>query len=307
MRALAHIHTFNDAAVIEQALEALRRQTRPPDAIVIVDNASTDGTLDKNFSETVTIFRNRNNLGPSGAVQIGLAHALKHGFDWTWVLDADSVPEPDALEKLLAFFEHLPITQQERVCFLASYPLTAAGEVKQQPVSLERPALEFIPLASARDFTQCDCTLWSGTLFRMGAVARIGLPSADYVIDVGEIEYGYRARQLGFTSYVVHNSVIRHDIGRNPGAVTRVYRFGPISLKFFETSPFRIYYSVRNMIYFWLYQYKPRRMTPALRAIGRSLFVAARFIFRPVSRRRHLIACIRGIRDGLTGNIAARY
>ncbi len=78
MRVLAHIHTFNDAAVIEQALEGLRRQTRLPDAIVIVDNASTDGTLDKAFSEAVTIFRNSTNLGPSGAVGIGFDHALKH-------------------------------------------------------------------------------------------------------------------------------------------------------------------------------------------------------------------------------------
>jgi GT2 family glycosyltransferase len=36
---------------------------------------------------------------------MGFAHALEHGFDWVWIFDADSVPEPDALEKLLAFFE----------------------------------------------------------------------------------------------------------------------------------------------------------------------------------------------------------
>ena len=62
----------------------------------------------------------------------------------------------------------------------------------------------------------------------MAAVARIGLPTADYVVDMGEIEYGYRARQLGFTSYIVHNSVVRHDVGRDPGIVPRLYRFGPI-------------------------------------------------------------------------------
>ena len=95
MRVLTLIITFNDAAVIQQALEGLRRQTRPSDAIVIVDNASTDGTLDKDFSKTVMIFRNSKNLGPSGAVRIGFAFAFENGFDWTWVLDADSVPEPE--------------------------------------------------------------------------------------------------------------------------------------------------------------------------------------------------------------------
>jgi glycosyltransferase involved in cell wall biosynthesis len=67
MRVLTLIIAFNDAAVIEQALEGLRRQTRPSDLIVIVDNASADGTLDRDFSNNVVIFRNSKILGPSGA------------------------------------------------------------------------------------------------------------------------------------------------------------------------------------------------------------------------------------------------
>src|ERR1700730_2219295 len=107
MRVLAHIHTMNDAAVIEQVLDGLRRQTRPADAILIVDNASTDATLDRTFPENVTIIRNSENLGTSGAIRIGFAYALQHGFDWTWVFDADSVPKTDALEKLIAFLQRL--------------------------------------------------------------------------------------------------------------------------------------------------------------------------------------------------------
>src|SRR5215471_11223191 len=117
MRVLAHVHTLNDEKVIEQVLNGLRRQTRPVDAIVIVDNGSTDTTLDKTFPDNVTLIRNPENLGTNGAIRSGFAHALAHGFDWTWVFDADSVPEPDALETLLAFFERLPPAERERVCF----------------------------------------------------------------------------------------------------------------------------------------------------------------------------------------------
>jgi hypothetical protein len=35
-------------------------------------------------------------LGASGAIRVGFAYALEHGFDWSWVFDADSVPEPEA-------------------------------------------------------------------------------------------------------------------------------------------------------------------------------------------------------------------
>ena len=307
MRVLTLIIAFNDAVVIGQALDGLQRQTRPPDAIVIVDNASTDGTLDRYCSETVVVFRNSNNMGPSGAVGIGFAHALEHAFDWTWVLDADSVPEPEALEKLLAFFDRLPRPQQDQVCFVAGWPLTEEGQVKQQPMSLEGAKLEIVPLTSVRECTQCDCTLWSGALYRMAAVARIGPPTVDYVADMGEIEYGYRARQLGFTSYIVHNSVIYQDVGRPPGVVTRVYRLGPISVMLFETSPWRSYYSIRNKIYFWLYQSKPRRLVAISRAIAEVSIFTFGLVVRPFSHRSQLVACMRGIRDGLTGNMAARY
>ncbi|MGH9865476.1 MAG: glycosyltransferase [Candidatus Acidiferrales bacterium] len=307
MRVLAHIHTMNDVAVIEQALEGLRRQTRPPDAILIVDNASTDGTLDRIFSETATIIRNSENLGTSGAVRIGFAYALEHGFDWTWVFDADSVPEAGALEALLAFFERLASAEREQVCFLAGWPLTPAGEVKEQPIRLQKAALELISLESVREFTQCDCMIWSGTLYRMAAVARIGLPSADYVLDVAEIEYGYRARELGLTSYVVHNSVIRHDVGRNAGATHRVLRLGPVRLALFEISPARTYYNIRNNIYFWLYQHKPRRMSVTLLAIIRAFVFTFGFAVRPVTHWPQVVACIRGIRDGLTMHMERRY
>src|SRR5689334_16024012 len=108
MRILGHIHTFNDAEVIEQTVASLQRQTVPLAAILVVDNASTDDTLDRIASAPVTIIRNSKNLGTSGAVVVGFEYALAKGFDWVWLFDADSVPQPDALENLLKTFYALP-------------------------------------------------------------------------------------------------------------------------------------------------------------------------------------------------------
>ncbi len=307
MRVLAHIHTMNDAAVIEQLIDALRRQTRPLDAILIVDNASTDGTLDRAFPENIEIVRNAVNLGTSGAVHIGLNYALEHKFDWTWIFDADSVPEPDVLEQLLAFFERLPEPRREQVCFLGCWPLTSTGEVKVGPIIFEGSELKYLSPDGLEYFTECDCTLWSGSLYRMEAVARIGLPSADYVLDIGEVEYGYRARHLGFSSYLVHRGRIHHDVGRKPGSAGRLQQSGPNSAGSNEYVPARCYYLARNWIYFWLYQYTPRGTKCALRAIVRSVVFSMRFAVRPISYRHQLIACMRGIRDGLTMHMERRY
>ena len=307
MRVLAHVHTFNDAAVIEQALQALQRQIRRPDAIVIVDNGSTDGTLDRMFPEGVTVIRNGTNLGTSGAIRTGFSHGLEREFDWTWILDADSVPQPHALENLLAFFERLPPSAKEQVCFLGCRATTSSGEAKDQPVIFTegggRPASPEI----GAGYTRCDCAIWSGSLFRMKAVEKIGLPSADYFTDWAELEYGYRARQLGFTSYMVHNSVLDHDVGRLPGMFPRIYRLGPLAFELYEAPPIRCYYIVRNLIYFWLYQCKDRPPSRVIRNIGRSFQFTATFLIRPLSHRRQAIACLRGIWDGLTMHMERRH
>ena len=308
MRVLAHVHTFNDAEVIEQALDALRRQTRPLDAIVVVDNASTDGTLDRTFPDGVTIIRNSANLGSSGAVAVGLAHALEREFDWTWVLDADSVPEPDALENLLGFFERLPNSEQAQVCFLACRLAGPVGGLDAcRPLLLTRSSLESVPLDAHAGYCRCDCFIWSGALFRMPAVAKIGLPSADYFIDLSELEYGYRAKRLGLTGYVVNSGVLHQDVGRPPGILSRLGRFGPFSLRLYEISPLRCYYRVRNLLYFWLYQCRPHRPRWMFRSIVHAVFFPRTFAVRPFSHWPHLIACLRGGWDGLTGHIERRY
>jgi GT2 family glycosyltransferase len=308
MRVLAHVHTLNDEAVIEQVLDGLRRQTRPADAIVIVDNASTDRTLDRTFPENVTIVRNPENLGTNGTIRIGFAHAMEHGFDWTWVFDADSVPEPDALENLLAFFDRLPPAERERVCFLACGLENAEGEIRHIPVMFTDSSIERVPIEPGAGHTECDYFTWTGSLFRMPAVAKIGLPSADYVLDVGEVEYGYRARQLGLTSYLVHDAVTHQDVGRPPGVVvSKTLTIGRWKLAFREASPIRCYYATRNHLYFWLYQCQPRQLRGVLRAIVIALFSVISFVLRPVSHRRQLIASLRGLWDGLTAHMERRY
>jgi rhamnopyranosyl-N-acetylglucosaminyl-diphospho-decaprenol beta-1,3/1,4-galactofuranosyltransferase len=308
MRVLAHVHALNDQAVIEQILDGLRRQTRPPDAIVIVDNASTDRTLDRTFPENATVYRNSENLGTNGAIRIGFVHALEHGFDWTWVFDADSVPEPDALEKLLAFYERLSPAERELVCFQACRLVNAEGEVRHEPMVFAEGAIKRAPAEAGSAYTECDYFTWTGSLFRMKAVATIGLPSDNYVLDVGEVEYGYRARQLGLTSYLIHDAVTHQDVGRLPGiVVSKTLTIGRWRFAFREASPIRSYYATRNHLYFWLYQCQPRQPRGVIRAIVIAVLSPIGFVLRPVSHRRQLIASLRGLWDGLTAHMERRY
>lgn len=303
MRVLAHIHTLNDSAFIERPIEALQRQTRRPDSIIIVDNGSTDATLDRTFPAHVTIHRNPTNLGTSGAIRIGFGYALEHQFDWVWILDADSIPKADALEKLLAFFEGLPPAAQEKVCFLHSQMMGENNFLLEFSETSVRPPS---PDPNSR-YIRCDSALWSGSFYRMAAVKKIGLPSADYVLYSAELEYGYRAWDLGFSSYMVRNSVQQHGVGRHPGIASRICQFGPLKLTLYDSSPIRCYYHVRNPIYFWMYQSKHGGLRQVAHSIIHACIFAATFAIQPVSQRKQLVACLRGIWDGVTMHLERRY
>src|SRR5712691_12896196 len=119
-KVLAYLHTFNDAEVIEATIRALCEQTYPIPEILLVDNASSDGTLDRTFPSKVTIIRNADNLGCCGGVAIGMQYAIAHGYDWIYILDADSAPAPDAIEKLLHCYQNLSPPLQATTWWLAS-------------------------------------------------------------------------------------------------------------------------------------------------------------------------------------------
>ncbi len=102
-RVCAIILTFNRLHRLQACLPAVQSQTRPPDTILVVDNASTDGTADylmsmKASSPGLVVLRTPENLGPAGGFAAGLTWALEGGYDYAWLFDDDSIPAPDCLE-----------------------------------------------------------------------------------------------------------------------------------------------------------------------------------------------------------------
>ena len=317
MRVLAYTHTFNEAAVIGNAVEALLHQTRPPEGILIVDNASTDGTLDRTFPAQVSVIRNAANLGISAAIGIGFAYALEHGFDWMWILDTDSVPEFDALATMLNLYADWPSSLQDETAFIACLPVDQ-GQPLHGGMFTRNGRAVITPAPEQRCYA-CHLTIWSGSLFRLAAVRRIGFPNADYFIDRGELEYQYRVMKAGYKGFIHQDAVVRHNIC-GPSITAKLVRVGPINLKFYELAPFRCYLICRNTLYFTLYNSTEGRLEKfrelwRLRSRpGRSLMsgvvwqvtlLTLNFALRPFTHGAQIRACLRGVWDGLTGNIAA--
>ena len=68
---------------------------------------------------------------------------------------------------------------------------------------------------------------------------------------------------------------------------------------FMTLQPVRCYYQCRNLIYFWMHERKPRRLPQTMRVVARSCLFTAGFMVRPLGRPRQIVACLRGIWDGV--------
>jgi GT2 family glycosyltransferase len=307
MRVLAHIHTFNDADIIDQTVDAVLRQTRPVDEILIVDNASTDATTDRPCMTRATLIRHDENLGTSGAVQRGFRYALEHGYDWIWIFDADSLPEPDALETLLDLYAGWPPQLQEEVACLGCLSHDERNRVFfPGAVFTQRGIARSRPTPQARHYA-CHFTLWSGCLYCLATIRQIGHPNPDYVLDWGEIEYGYRVMKAGFKCYIHQDAVLHHNVRGYASVVPVEIKRGGTTVTTYDYPPIRCYYSSRNRFYFALYDFTEKRIWLVLReAFGQTMLMLS-FLVHPRNHGRHVLASFRGIWHGIIGNIAARY
>lgn len=98
------IPVLNDARMLQHALDALARQTRPPDAVVVVDNGCTDESMEIARRAGAEIVRE--------PVR-GILAATARGFDAADSdviarIDADSRPGPEWLRQVMDHFEESP-------------------------------------------------------------------------------------------------------------------------------------------------------------------------------------------------------
>jgi hypothetical protein len=91
--------TYNRGRYIEEALDSLLGQTRPPDEILVVDDGSTDDTRERvrGYGERVRYLAKKNG-GKASALNVGLREATG---DWIWCFDDDDVAVPEGLEQML--------------------------------------------------------------------------------------------------------------------------------------------------------------------------------------------------------------
>lgn len=230
----AVVVTYNRLELLRQCVEALRAQTTVCD-ILIVDNASTDGTSNWLVSQPDLHYRNTgSNLGGAGGFNFGMRWAVEAGYDYVWVMDDDTLPQSDALEKLLEADSVL----EGNYGWLSSVALwTDGSECKMNRQKLKKSFYEYSPLMKY-GLVQAEQATFVSLFLRSETIRRFGLPIKEYYIWGDDLEYTRRIAVRGeLPCFIAGQSQVVHATKSNVGsnvALDDVERIG------------RYFYAFRN-------------------------------------------------------------
>jgi GT2 family glycosyltransferase len=227
--------THNRRGLLTEALTAIRTQTRAPDAVIVVDNASSDGTASQvrtHFAD-VELLELPYNVGGAGGFAAGIARALDIGATALWLMDDDTLPSPSALEALLSTFG------QRRPALAASRVVWTDG--RDHPMNTPRARPSGTP-----GLSRIRSASFVSVLIDAEVARSAGPPVADYFLWNDDFEYTLRLLR-GRLGLLCASSVVVHRTASpafDPGA--------------------RFFYEVRNKI--WLFS-RSRCLAPGERLL----------------------------------------
>jgi GT2 family glycosyltransferase len=301
MRIAAVVVTHNRPQLLQQALAALRAQTRPLDSIYIVDNASDDpsaaGVTRLAGDTAIVVLRSDTNIGGAGGFALGMTKAFAAGHDWIWLLDDDALARPDALARLLEGLAALngPDGPNERR--RPAPPGALCGAVREfGDLALQHRRRYHGPTGLERSLPReayggppcrVDTASFVGFLVSAAAVAEAGLPDRGFFLGYDDTEYSLRLGRAGLAIWLVPGSVIEHL--RERRARLRAGPFGP-----------KHYFTIRNRIAV-ARRYATLPIVPSCVALG---FGAAVWIVsRGYLHRGALHILWRAMADGCRGRL----
>ena len=234
-RVAAVVVTYNRRDLLIESLTAVLGQTRAPDTVIVVDNASTDDTAQMVRSRfpAVRLATARRNTGGAGGFAYGLALALSGPADLVWLMDDDTVPEPGALQALLGARALRPggppALVASRVVWTDGRP-HPMNTPRTKPFASKAERLA----AAAAGCLPIRSASFVSILVDAGVCRARGLPEADYFLWNDDFEFTARLLR-GQAGLLCPASVVVHK--------TRT--FGSTNIDPGE----RFYYEVRNKIW----------------------------------------------------------
>lgn len=232
------IVNFNGGEHLGRCLDALATQTRAPDWIVVVDNCSADGSLERALARHpgVAAIRNGDNRGFAAASNQGVAWLEARGADLAALLNPDAFAQQDWLAALCAAAARAP------ECASFASRMMRAGEADVVDGLGDAYHFSGLPwrryhgrplrsewLRAGEVFGACG----GAALYRIDAFRACGGLDEAYFCYCEDVDLALRLRLAGWTCRLVPDAVVEHV-----GSAVTGYR-----------SDFSTYHGQRNLVW----------------------------------------------------------
>jgi GT2 family glycosyltransferase len=249
---------FNGIHFLKDCLSALFSQTCRPFEVILIDNASADGSIDyvqKQFPD-VKIFAQGKNLGFAGGTNAGILQAKG---EYILTLNPDTKIYPDFIEELLQ-----PMTFDHHVGMCASKMLLPDGRINSTGICISRSGAAWDRGMNETDHGQFDTMgevfgpCGGAALYRHAMLDEIGIFDEDFFLYMEDVDLAFRGRLAGWKCIYVPRARVVHI---HSGS-TR------------EGSDLAVYYGNRNIIWDVFKNFPPGLLLTSLPwIIGRNLGV----------------------------------
>jgi len=215
MKIAAVVVTYNRLNLLKDCINAIRNQTQKVDEIIVVNNSSTDGTLEWLEEQKDLTVITQENLGGAGGFYTGIKTAYEKGYDWIWCMDDDTIPQAKALE----FLVKCDAINEKFTGFLSSVSIWIDGEIHKMNIPMfDRNNPAWLDYIFKNRIVPIKSTSFVSILINSYAVIECGLPIKEMFIWSDDVEYTLRISRK-FKGFLVLDSIVLHKTNKNVGAL----------------------------------------------------------------------------------------
>lgn len=288
--------TWNQQQDTLDCLASLSRLTYPNHRIIVVDNGSTDGTVEAVRAQypAVTLIVNDRNLGFQGGFNAGIRRALASGADYVFVMNNDTTVQADILDELIKYAAPADVGLVSPKIYYFAEPdriWTVGG--RRHPITFEM---------THKGDGQLDRGQWDQVIERDYLIGCALLMKRSLLETVGLFDTGYhpiyyedadmcvRAQQAGYRLLLVPSARMWHKVSRSSGGFD---------------SPRQRYLMARHSVrFFRKYVHGWRLLILAPYRLGSAIKTTLRLVW--LRRFAAIAPHWRGLRDGLRATVVSR-
>jgi GT2 family glycosyltransferase len=233
-RVAAVVVNYNGKEITLQAVESLRRMSYSNFDLVVLDNASTDGSPEAIAAAYPDLrqVRVEVNRGSASGYAHGFRWAFENGYDYVLLLNNDIEVEPDLLTELVKVAESAPdVGCVGPKCYFHGdrRRLWSAGGILRfrESITRERGYGEIDRGQYDRD-AEVDYVNGCAILIRRAAAEAAGMWDDVFYICVDDADFCTRVKRQDFRCLYAHRAVLYHMVAYTTGGYSpgRNFQFG---------------------------------------------------------------------------------